>query len=95
MLLDGTELSSASDRELSRIRAEEIGFVFQGFNLIPTLTARENVETALAPLGDRGGGARAAVDEALAPSASPIAATTCRASSPADSSSASRSPAPS
>jgi putative ABC transport system ATP-binding protein len=36
---------------LGEIRAREIGFVFQGFNLIPTLTAQENVETALAPLG--------------------------------------------
>ena len=36
---------------LTSARATEIGFVFQGFNLIPTLTALENVETALAPLG--------------------------------------------
>jgi putative ABC transport system ATP-binding protein len=39
------------DSKLAGIRAKEIGFVFQGFNLIPTLTAQENVETALAPLG--------------------------------------------
>ena len=50
LLLDGRELSSASARELGRIRAEEIGFVFQGFNLIPTLTASENVDMALEPL---------------------------------------------
>lgn len=48
--LDGRELSSASVKELGRIRAEEIGFVFQGFNLIPTLTASENVDMALEPL---------------------------------------------
>lgn len=44
-------LSTMPDSKLAGIRAKEIGFVFQGFNLIPTLTAQENVETALAPLG--------------------------------------------
>ncbi|TFB47235.1 ABC transporter ATP-binding protein [Cryobacterium tagatosivorans] len=44
-------LSRLGDRKLGDIRAKEIGFVFQGFNLIPTLSAQENVETALAPLG--------------------------------------------
>lgn len=47
----GTDsLSKQRDGRLAKIRAKEIGFVFQGFNLIPTLTAQENVETALAPL---------------------------------------------
>ncbi|UOE46186.1 ABC transporter ATP-binding protein [Agromyces larvae] len=49
--LGSDELSHLPDRKLGRIRAKEIGFVFQGFNLIPTLTAQENVETALEPLG--------------------------------------------
>ncbi|TFC21750.1 ABC transporter ATP-binding protein [Cryobacterium glucosi] len=49
--LGSSNLSSLGDSQLGRIRATEIGFVFQGFNLIPTLTAQENVETALAPLG--------------------------------------------
>ena len=49
--LGGTELASASAKELGRLRAEEIGFVFQGFNLIPTLTAAENVDMALEPRG--------------------------------------------
>ncbi|MCU1527099.1 MAG: peptide transporter ATP-binding protein [Frondihabitans sp.] len=39
-------LSKAGDHELARIRGTEIGFVFQSFNLIPTLSAAENVETA-------------------------------------------------
>jgi putative ABC transport system ATP-binding protein len=37
--------------QLTRLRAESIGFVFQTFNLIPTLSAAENVEVALIPLG--------------------------------------------
>jgi putative ABC transport system ATP-binding protein len=49
--LDERSLGKLGDRALTKVRAREIGFVFQGFNLIPTLTAQENVETALAPLG--------------------------------------------
>ena len=51
---------TSATRKLGRIRATEIGFVFQGFNLIPTLTAQENVETALEPLGVSRRGAEAA-----------------------------------
>ncbi|MGK5532157.1 ABC transporter ATP-binding protein [Streptomyces sp. URMC 129] len=50
VLLDGTDLSRLSEARLTKLRAERIGFVFQGFHLIPTLTAQENVETALVPL---------------------------------------------
>lgn len=64
--LAGRELSTASNRELTSARAHDIGFVFQGFNLIPTLTAAENVETAFAdgelPKDER----RRRVTEALA-----------------------------
>jgi putative ABC transport system ATP-binding protein len=49
--LDGADLSGKPDGQLTRLRATAIGFVFQTFNLIPTLTAAENVETALIPLG--------------------------------------------
>ena len=49
--LGTADLSTLGQGPLGEIRAREIGFVFQGFNLIPTLTAQENVETALAPLG--------------------------------------------
>jgi putative ABC transport system ATP-binding protein len=51
VLLGGTDIARASNAELARFRAQEIGFVFQGFNLIPTLTAHENVDMALEPLG--------------------------------------------
>ena len=51
VLLGDADLAKQNDRRLGELRAQEIGFVFQGFNLIPTLTAQENVETALEPLG--------------------------------------------
>ena len=49
VMLDDTDLASASEAELTKIRANDIGIVFQSFNLIPTLTARENVEAGLVP----------------------------------------------
>jgi putative ABC transport system ATP-binding protein len=49
--LGDIDLAGATNAELGRVRAREIGFVFQGFNLIPTLTAAENVDMALEPLG--------------------------------------------
>ena len=42
-----TDLSKASDAELTRYRRDEVGFVFQFFNLVPSLTALENVEVAV------------------------------------------------
>ncbi len=51
VVLGDVDLAKASDLELGRVRARDIGFVFQGFNLIPTLTAAENVDMALEPLG--------------------------------------------
>lgn len=45
--LNGKDVSHMSDDELSDIRNVEIGFIFQGFNLIPNLTAQENVELPL------------------------------------------------
>ena len=45
--LDGKDVSQLSDNELSDIRNQKIGFIFQGFNLIPALTALENVELPL------------------------------------------------
>jgi putative ABC transport system ATP-binding protein len=54
LLFEGRELPRLADGKLARLRLEAFGFVFQQFNLIPTLTAQENVEVALAPRGDTG-----------------------------------------
>jgi putative ABC transport system ATP-binding protein len=53
VLFEGRDLAELRDGELARLRLGAFGFVFQQFNLIPTLTAAQNVEVALAP---RGGG---------------------------------------
>jgi putative ABC transport system ATP-binding protein len=45
--IGGVELSSLSDRQLTRLRRDRIGFIFQSFNLVPTLTAKENIELPL------------------------------------------------
>ena len=50
ILIGETDLATATARDLERVRAIEIGFVFQAFNLIPTLTAAENVDMGLEPL---------------------------------------------
>ncbi|NPV51905.1 MAG: ABC transporter ATP-binding protein [Firmicutes bacterium] len=50
--LDGSELSRLSKAQLADIRRRRIGFVFQSYNLIPVLTAYENVEFSLALLGE-------------------------------------------
>jgi putative ABC transport system ATP-binding protein len=64
VLVGDVDLSTLSDRDLTRLRRDRIGFVFQAFNLIPTLTARENIV-----LPDRLAGRRADaawVDEVVA-----------------------------
>jgi putative ABC transport system ATP-binding protein len=63
--LDGTDLGGLRETQLTRLRAEKIGFIFQTFNLIPTLSAAENVEAALIPLGVSGAGRRAKIAAAL------------------------------
>jgi putative ABC transport system ATP-binding protein len=47
---DGRDLARLREGEVTRVRARSIGFVFQTFNLVPTLSAAENVEAALVPL---------------------------------------------
>ncbi|HNC94884.1 MAG TPA: ABC transporter ATP-binding protein [Myxococcota bacterium] len=47
VLLEGQDVASLSDAALGQVRARRIGFIFQSFNLIPVLTAYENVELAL------------------------------------------------
>ncbi|QIJ64410.1 ABC transporter ATP-binding protein [Streptomyces sp. JB150] len=66
VVLDGTDLARLPEARLTRVRSENIGFVFQSFNLIPTLTAQENVETALVPLGLKPRERRERAAEALA-----------------------------
>ena len=51
VLFEDNSLERMGDGELARLRRTTIGFIFQQFNLIPTLTARQNVEVALAPAG--------------------------------------------
>jgi putative ABC transport system ATP-binding protein len=53
VLFEGNDLAAMPDRELAGLRLNSFGFVFQQFNLIPTLTAVENVEAKLAPTGVR------------------------------------------
>jgi putative ABC transport system ATP-binding protein len=48
--LDGTSLGALRETRLTQLRAKSIGFIFQTFNLVPTLSAADNVETALIPL---------------------------------------------
>ena len=47
---DGRDLAQLREAEVTRVRAQSMGFIFQTFNLIPTLSAQENVEAALVPL---------------------------------------------
>jgi len=60
--LDGTELGPLSEDDRARLRGQKVGFVFQSFHLIPTLTARENIQV---PLELRGLEAQARADELL------------------------------
>ena len=60
--LDGVELGSLSEDERARLRGQKVGFVFQSFQLIPTLTARENIQV---PLELRGLEAQKRADELL------------------------------
>jgi len=62
LVVAGRRLGELDDRDLTEFRREHVGFVFQFFNLIPTLTARENVELVVELTGSKG----ADVDSVLA-----------------------------
>ena len=66
LLFEGRDVGRLGDRALSELRLEVLGFVFQQFNLIPTLTAAQNVEIALAPTSTRRADRRARVLSLLA-----------------------------
>ncbi|MBH0191917.1 MAG: ABC transporter ATP-binding protein [Nitrospira sp.] len=58
--LDGTEITTLSESGMARLRREKVGYVFQSFHLIPTLTAVENVAVPLELSGERKANVRAA-----------------------------------
>src|SRR5919201_1794850 len=53
VVLDGVELADLDDKRLTLLRREKIGFVFQFFNLLPMLTAEENVVLPLSIAGEK------------------------------------------
>ncbi len=59
VFLDGADLTALSEDERARLRGEKVGFIFQSFQLIPSLTALENVQVPLELQGDRRAVARA------------------------------------
>ena len=52
-VLDGTDVSTMSDDQLAAVRSKSIGFVFQGFNLLPRTSAEQNIELPLIYTGER------------------------------------------
>ncbi len=59
VILDGRDITSLSEDARAQLRGEKVGFVFQSFQLIPTLTAIENVQVPLELRGERGAAERA------------------------------------
>ena len=92
VLLDGYELSEMDETELTMLRRDRIGFVFQAFNLLPVLTVRQNVTLPLRLAGRKP--VAVGSPRCSSRSGSAIGADTARPSSPAASSSAWPSPAP-
>jgi putative ABC transport system ATP-binding protein len=66
VLIEGRDLGAMSRRELSHLRRDRIGFVFQAYNLIPVLTAYENAETVMALQGVAAAERRRTVGELFA-----------------------------
>ena len=90
--LGGTELTRLRDDELTKLRRQRIGFVFQSFNLLPVLDAQENILLPMQLAGQRPD--RAWMDAVIAGWGCATGSGTVRTSSPVASSSASPSPAP-
>ena len=90
--IDGTEITTLKDKQLTLLRREKVGFVFQFFNLLPMLTAEENLELPMAIAGRKVDPRVGAVARLRGRALRPPSGTAPR-SSPAASSSASRSPA--
>lgn len=65
VIIDGASIHTMSDRQRTRYRAEKMGFVFQSYNLLPVLSAVENVELPLLMAGVKQGDARRRAQEAL------------------------------
>jgi putative ABC transport system ATP-binding protein len=65
VLINGTDLTAMNDRELTLFRRRQIGLVFQAFNLMPTLTAEENIALPLMLEGRKPADMKAKVDELL------------------------------
>ena len=63
--LDGLDVSRLKDRQMSRIRNEKIGFIFQTFNLIPDLSLFDNIDVPLRYRGLPAAARRRAIEEAL------------------------------
>ena len=84
VFIGDTELGTLSERQLTRLRRDRVGFVFQAFNLVPTLTAHENITLPMALAGrgtDRGLGRPRHRHRRAAATASTTARRSCRAAS--------------
>ncbi len=66
IVIDGTPLHTMNDRQKTNLRARKMGFVFQFYNLLPVLSAVENVELPMLVSGSSSGEARKRAQEALA-----------------------------
>jgi putative ABC transport system ATP-binding protein len=63
VLIDGVDLANLPDAERTAVRGRKIGFVFQKFNLLPTLTARDNIEIAYEISGRQSGSKQPPLDQ--------------------------------
>ena len=65
VLIDGTDIAKYSPKELTTYRRNDVGFVFQFYNLVPNLTAKENVELAFEIVADAQDAEQALIDVGL------------------------------